>query len=285
MIRLEPGVWRTLAALFATTYLFQFGAIAAGGEGSTLATILVGLSMYLPGVFALGHLRRTGRGWGGIGWSLRPLTYLALSLTVPAVLTLVGLASFEAAEFGRQAAVTLDANGLVVADLPLFDSIPVGKARFLVQFLLLGVLVSLPTAILTAGEEIGWRGFFQQELLKRNGLVRSVVFLGLVWALWHAPLILSGFNYPRTPVLGAFVFFPVAVVGVSGWLAWITLRSGSVWTAVFFHAGVNAVGSLVFEMDFGERDLLGQSAISGALFLSGMAALWFGARPACPPAG
>jgi membrane protease YdiL (CAAX protease family) len=144
--------------------------------------------------------------------------------------------------------------------------------------LVTGVVLSLITGLLTLGEEVGWRGFFQRRLLERNGLFPSVIFLGIVWALWHAPIILAGFNYERTPVLGAFVYFPIAAVGVSGWLAWLTLWSRSVWPAVFFHAGVNSVGTLVFELRFGERDALGQLAISFGLLVSGLGVLWLGRR-------
>ncbi|MEM6674762.1 MAG: CPBP family intramembrane glutamic endopeptidase [Planctomycetota bacterium] len=279
MIQLDRDVWRTLAKLFAATYLLQAVAILRGGEESSEFPLWIGASMLLPGIFALLHLRRAGRGWRSIGWRPGHPVYLALALTLPALLTLAGLALFEGTGLGRQAAFWTDASGRVATELPLLlPSESMSFAGLALNVVVTGAVMSLPIAVLTLGEEVGWRGFFQPELLKRNELFKSVVFLGVVWALWHAPLILAGFNYPRTPVLGAFVFFPIAAVGISAWLAWLTLRSGSIWPAALFHAGVNGVGALVFEMDFGERDLLGQSAISCGLLLSGLAALWLGTR-------
>ena len=40
----------------------------------------------------------------------------------------------------------------------------------------------------------------------------------------------------------------------------------------------NTIGTIVFEMDFGERDALGQLAVSASLLISGLAALYFASK-------
>lgn len=48
------------------------------------------------------------------------------------------------------------------------------------------------------GEEYGWRGFLQDELVKL-GKRHGVLLVGLIWGLWHLPVILSGIHtYPPT---------------------------------------------------------------------------------------
>ena len=51
------------------------------------------------------------------------------------------------------------------------------------------------------GEEFGWRGYLLPKLLPL-GKPLAYTTLGIIWGLWHAPLIVLGFNYPGYPVLG-----------------------------------------------------------------------------------
>jgi membrane protease YdiL (CAAX protease family) len=40
------------------------------------------------------------------------------------------------------------------------------------------------------GEEIGWRGFLVPELAKRHSFVATSLISGIIWALWHYPILL-----------------------------------------------------------------------------------------------
>jgi membrane protease YdiL (CAAX protease family) len=91
------------------------------------------------------------------------------------------------------------------------------------------------------GEELGWRGFLQGALTDKLGITQGIVVLGLIWSFWHLPVLLAGYNYPATPVLGAFVLFPVTLVAASFFLGWLTIRSGSVWPAVLAHGATNSI--------------------------------------------
>jgi membrane protease YdiL (CAAX protease family) len=105
-----------------------------------------------------------------------------------------------------------------------------------ILFLLIAPFGALFT---TFGEEYGWRGYLQNELT-RLGRVQGVFLVGVVWGLWHAPLILMGYNYPDQPVLGvvAMVIFCILMSYI---LAYAVFKSKGLWTAVFWHALHNSL--------------------------------------------
>ena len=82
------------------------------------------------------------------------------------------------------------------------------------------------------------------------GVVPALLISGVIWGLWHAPLILLGYNYPGAPGwlgLTAMVGMCIVFGAIFGWLR---LRSDSVWPAALAHAAFNgAAGSyLLFAM-------------------------------------
>jgi len=88
--------------------------------------------------------------------------------------------------------------------------------------------------IITFGEEYGWRGFLQTELV-RLGRIRGVGLLGIIWGIWHWPIIWMGYNYPGQPVLGSLLM-TAYTVALSYFLAYAVFKSKGVWTAVYLHA-------------------------------------------------
>lgn len=132
------------------------------------------------------------------------------------------------------------------------------------QFLnvLIGALINTLPAL---GEELGWRGWLLPHLL-RLGLVPALLLSGLIWGLWHAPLILLGYNYPAAPGWLALLLM-VGVCTVSGAVfGWLRLRSESVWPAAIAHGTFNAAAglSIVFvagghEVDTVHAGILGWS--------------------------
>ncbi len=50
--------------------------------------------------------------------------------------------------------------------------------------------VSIPFALITLGEEYGWRGFLLPIMIQKYGLRKANIVIGLVWALYHLPVVL-----------------------------------------------------------------------------------------------
>ena len=88
--------------------------------------------------------------------------------------------------------------------------------------------------IITFGEEYGWRGFLQTELV-RLGRIRGVGLLGIIWGIWHWPIIWMGYNYPGQPVLGSLLMTGYTVA-LAYFLAYAVFKSKGVWTAAYLHA-------------------------------------------------
>ena len=117
--------------------------------------------------------------------------------------------------------------------LARFDPEPVGG--LLVPFAI-GVVVSL---VVVSGEEIGWRGYMLTRLIDA-GVPRPVLASGVIWGLWHVPLVLAGvYAAGPSPALSA-VPIMVAITTFGYVIARIRLETGSVWPAVALHAAWNS---------------------------------------------
>jgi membrane protease YdiL (CAAX protease family) len=88
--------------------------------------------------------------------------------------------------------------------------------------------------IIAFGEEYGWRGYLQTELT-RLGRIRGVFLLGVIWGIWHWPVIWMGYNYPGQPILGSIAMVVWCVI-LAFFLAYAVFKSNGIWTAAYLHA-------------------------------------------------
>ena len=95
-----------------------------------------------------------------------------------------------------------------------------------IQMILEGPLLGL---VVSFGEEYGWRGYLQSQLI-RLGKKRGVLLLGLIWGAWHWPIIWMGHNYPGRPVEGT-ILMTIFMVLLAFVIGHAVLKTGSVWLA------------------------------------------------------
>ena len=88
--------------------------------------------------------------------------------------------------------------------------------------------------IVSFGEEYGWRGFLQTELIKL-GRVRGIFLLGVIWGIWHWPVIWMGYDYPEHPLLGSLFMVAYCII-LAYFLAYAVFKSKGIWTAAYLHA-------------------------------------------------
>ncbi len=84
--------------------------------------------------------------------------------------------------------------------------------------------------IISFGEEYGWRGYLQTELT-HLGRVRGTFLLGVIWSIWHWPVIWMGYNDPGQPILGSLAMVIWCVI-----LAYAVFKSSGIWKATYLHA-------------------------------------------------
>jgi len=90
--------------------------------------------------------------------------------------------------------------------------------------------------LLMFGEEYGWRGFLLNELNKAKGQTVAAFVVGIVWAMWHAPLIynLAQFTHMEHPVLLTIIQMGSVIV-FSFPFAYAYFLSGSIIPPMLFH--------------------------------------------------
>ncbi|MBR5216309.1 MAG: CPBP family intramembrane metalloprotease [Bacteroidales bacterium] len=129
----------------------------------------------------------------------------------------------------------------------------------IVSGLFAGVTIN---AVFAFGEEYGWRNYLIAAL-KEKKFVCASIFIGIIWGIWHFPLILLGHNYPQHSVAGVFMMVVFCVLA-SFVETYFVLKTKSVFTAAIFHGTINAVAGLNVLVIKGGNDLLnGLTGLSG----------------------
>lgn len=140
-----------------------------------------------------------------------------------------------------------------LASLPSPQAQAMPPNAFLLVTAIQAVLLAPFVALLFGfGEEYGWRGYLQGELI-RLGKVKGILLLGVIWGVWHAPVILMGHNYPGYPVVGIFLMIGYTI-GLAFVLGYAVLKSGSVLLAAYLHALNNQVLSFLILLVYKPAD-------------------------------
>ena len=186
-------------------------------------------------------LRPAKRGvWFTVAAVFAPLVLTLASLGVAATfgwltLDLVHFSGFQQTLDGQLAALDPATADAAKASLPSLGLL-VGLQLLAIPF---GAVFN---SIFAFGEEIGWRGWLLTAL-RPIGTWPALLLSGVIWGLWHAPLILLGYDFNRTDWSGVALM----VGGCVAWgvlFGWARLRSGSVWPAVVGHGALNASAGL-----------------------------------------
>jgi len=99
------------------------------------------------------------------------------------------------------------------------------------------------------------------------GFWRSSAIIGLIWGVWHAPIILQGHNYPQHPVLGVFMMTIFCLL-LTPIFSYVRLKAKCVMAAAIIHGSLNATAGLAIMVVKGGSDLtIGVTGLSGFIVL------------------
>ena len=118
-----------------------------------------------------------------------------------------------------------------------------------------GVLLVLVAPLMNLvncfGEEWGWRGFLFPKMREGRSFVRTAILVGIIWGLWHAPVIAYGHNYGKVVGTDPWGDIVLAIIGMCVFciiltflFGYISEKADSVWPAVLAHGSVNGGAGL-----------------------------------------
>jgi len=129
----------------------------------------------------------------------------------------------------------------------------------LLAFALLIMIIYVPIyAVISFGEEFGWRAYLLPKLVEHfagasaddpahtsrryaAAARKATLLVGVIWGVWHWP---AQFLFdPGMTILQALAFL-VSICSLSVLLSWVTLRSGSVWPAAVGHGTLSGTAGL-----------------------------------------
>lgn len=214
---------------------------------------LLSVSMFCPLVAVLATKRIVLHQPTGIGWKVRgKRRYWLAAWFGPAVFTVLAALLYFAVFSSR---LDLSGSWLVTAYGGEMDAetlrsqLGVSSLSYMLETGLFAITLAPPINMLFAvGEEAGWRGYMMPQLKERFGLLNGRLLGGVIWGVWHWPIMLLtgyeyGTNYLGAPVLGLVVWC-VVCFALNTLLDWLYEKTGCIWVAAIAHGAFNAVAAL-----------------------------------------
>lgn len=268
-------VWIFIALAFGIAWLVALGLYLTGGLKANASTIVL-LAVGYMGAPAFAHILTrlvTREGWQGL--YLRPnfkqgRLYWLICWVAPAIFTFLGMSIFFALfpqyfdpSLSTAQAVLEKSAAATGQALPAIDPWVIVLSQTLTALIAAPILNAIPIL----GEEFGWRAYLQPKLMPLGGR-KTMVLMGIVWGLWHAPLIAMGHNYgtdyPGAPWSGILATIWI-MFSLGTFLGWAVLQAGSVWPAVIGHGAINGIAGIYLFFTKGTPNLLLGPSVAGLI--------------------
>lgn len=219
-----------------------------------LTTLILGAGMFAPALAVVITRLLTGEGWAR-AW-IRPQelkrtwTYYLLAWFAPLVAIVAGAFLYFAIfpqEFDPSSSFFVEMQRQALRGAVPQNALSDDQLRAAVWGQLpLVALAPLVNFLPCFGEEWGWRGYLLPKLREVFSMPATLLISGVVWGLWHAPVIAIGHNYGTeyaTYPIGGILAMCVFTTLVGAFMSYVTLRSGSVIPAVLAHGMLNGAAA------------------------------------------
>jgi uncharacterized protein len=237
-----------------TIYLAVVVVLSALFEGLIISTGVMGVWTLLPLMWTPAAASVVARlvlreGFADVSFRFggrRTFKMILLALVFPII---IGLVAYGIAWATGLAQFDPQPSGCLFASFVCDTASPV---TIFVVMIALAVTIGTPLIAVSSafGEELGWRGYMLTRLIDA-GVPRPVLASGLIWGLWHIPVVLAGM-YVATPhgsssVVTA-VLFMVQITSNGFVIARMRLETGSIWPALAQHAAWNSIIAGPFDL-------------------------------------
>ena len=264
-----------IAFAFGIAWLVALVLYLTGGLTATTYTLVMLGAGYMSAP-ALAHILTrliTREGWQGLylrpnfkrGWS-----YWLICWVAPALFTFAGMAVFFAlfpqyfdTTFSSVQKMTESNAQSAGQPVPEIDPVLIVIGQALTALFVSPIINAIPIL----GEEFGWRAYLQPKLMPLSGR-KTMLLMGIIWGLWHAPLIAMGHNYgtdyPGAPWMGILATIWIMFI-LGTFLGWATFRAGSVWPAVIGHGAFNGIAGIYVFFTQGSPNLVLGPSMAGII--------------------
>lgn len=250
---------------FSLAYIIQIIVWQLYVNENKLAGQLIPIIMFAP----MFGVMLSGRKLSELGWKpkiRKNFKFILIAWFAPLVLTIIGACLYflifsehfdmSGNSLGKEILAQIEAQGI---------SYPIYLLINLIGCITYAPLVNMFFGL---GEEIGWRGFLYPQLKMRFGKRKGLIIGGIIWSMWHWPLIgLIGYNYGKQyigfPIIGMLVFC-IFTVTVGILCDWLYEKSNSIWMPSICHGAINAASTLPLAVcltDTGYARLIGPAPV------------------------
>ena len=228
--------WKFFLLTFAYSWIIWIPSVLDGigldlpFDVAGYSTLVVIIGAFAPLMAAITLVARDD-GWKGVksflgkalDFHIKP-AYLILALVLPLLIHVI--AHYLSIAVGMDVAQTLFPAEISLS--PIILAIP-----YFILMLVIG----------GGQEEFGWRGYAQEPLQEKIGVIPASLVIGIIWGTWHLPLWFMAGDLHSAYSFLAFVMMTTSISLVYAWL----YNSGEkkLVVVMFFHAMNNTAAPLL----------------------------------------